>query len=201
MPRKKQPQSQSPPEPETLDEIVARAAAAPTGRERQRIAAKGRSLATEMIKKARGRGQPTKYSKAMADRIIGLIKEGKTLTKIGTELSISLQDIYAWLDLYPDFLENYIQARKLMSITLIDSLMDQSEKAEKDEALLLKTRAGIYQWIASKYHSDQFSDKRTLQVNGTVQHQHTHQLSVDQRRRIAESWLMSQSDNPHSDDW
>jgi hypothetical protein len=192
MPRK----TANPAPTETVDEIVAQAVAAKDGNERRRIAAKAGSLGDQLIKKPQGKGRPTKYSQAMADRIIGMVLEGKTLTKIGNELGIVLQDIYTWLELYPDFMESYLHARKLMCVSLVDNMMDQAETAEKDEALLLKVKAGIYQWVAARYNADQFSDKRTVQVNGSIQHTHSHELSVDQRRRIAESWLMSRQDAP-----
>ena len=184
------------PTTETVDEIVAQAVAAKDGNERRRIAARARSLGHELVKKPQGKGRPTKYSKAMADKIIRMVSEGRTLTKIGNELSMSLQDIYTWIELYPDFMESYQCARKRMCISLIDNMLDQAEKAEKDEALLLKVKSGVYQWVAARYNADQFSDKRTLQVNGAVQHTHSQQLTVDQKRRIAESWMLSQQEMP-----
>jgi hypothetical protein len=179
---------------ETVDEIVAQAVKAKDGNERRRIAAKARSLGPELIKKPQGKGRPTKYSKAMADRIIGMVAEGRTLTKISTELGLALQDVYTWLNDYPGFLENYQKARRLMCVSLIDNMLDQAESTEKDEALLLKVKSGIYQWVASKYNSEQFSDKRTVQVNGSLEHRHSHELATDQKRRIAESWLISQQE-------
>ena len=179
----------------SLDELVSAAASAPTGVERRRIAAKARSLGPELIKKPHGKGRPTKYSLAMAERVTKLVSEGRTLTRISSELNIALQDIYTWLELYPDFMESYHKARRLMCVSLIDNMLDQTESTEKEEALLLKVKSGIYQWVASRYNADQFSEKRTVQVNGAIDHKHTHDLSVEQRRRIAESWMMSQGDD------
>jgi hypothetical protein len=180
---------------ETVDEIVAQAVKAKDGNERRRIAAKARSFGHELIKKPRGKGRPTKYSKVMADKIIGMVSEGRTLTKISIELGLALQDVYTWLNDYPDFLENYQKARRLMCVSLIDNMLDQTESAEKEEALLLKVKSGVYQWVAARYNADQFSDKRTLQLNGSIEHRHSHELLPEQKRRIAESWLMSQQND------
>ncbi len=179
----------------SLDKLVSAAASAATGVERRRIAAKARSLGPELIKKPRGKGRPTKYSLAMADKIIGMVSEGKTLTKISIELNLALQDVYSWLNDYPDFLENYHKARRLMCVSLIDNMLDQTESTEKEEALLLKVKSGIYMWVAARYNSDQFSDSKRIQLSGSVEHKHTHDLSVEQRRRIAESWLLGQGDD------
>jgi hypothetical protein len=178
---------------ETVDEIVAQAVKAKDGNERRRIAAKARSLGHELIKKPQGKGRPTKYSQSMADKIIAMVSAGKTLTKISNELGLALQDVYNWLNDYPDFLSSYQHARKLMCVSLIDSMLDQAEKAEREEALLLKVKSGIYQWVAARYNADQFSEKRNVQINGEISHRHSHQLEASQKKRIAESWLMSQT--------
>lgn len=190
MPRKKIEPTQ------TVDEIVAQAVAARDGNERRRIAAKARSLGHELVKKPKKLGRPTRYSQSMADKINSMVAEGKTLTKISNELGLALPDVYHWMESHEEFFIAYQKARRSMCVSLVDNMLDQMESTEKEEALLLKVKAGICQWVASRYNSEQFSDKRTLQVNGAVEHRHTHQLTVDQKRRIAESWLLSKSDKP-----
>ncbi len=95
------------------------------------------------------------------------------------------------MTLNPEFSERYHSARSRMARTLLDSLLDEAKTVEPERALLLKTKAGIIQWAISRFNPKEFSDSKRIELQGQINHVHTHQLPDEQKRRIAEAWLMS----------
>jgi len=186
MPRKKVEPTQ------TVDEIVAQAVAARDGNERRRIAAKARNT---VIPKKRV-GAPPKYSEEKANDICKQVANGKTITSITQAMGITPDCVYHWLKQHPDFSEQYHSARESMARSLADELLDEVKEATPDKALLLKVKGAIIQWAVQRFNLKEFSDSRRLELKAEINHRHTHNLTVDQKRRIAESWLLSQSDKP-----
>jgi hypothetical protein len=172
-----------------FDELVEQAAAAPDSVERLRLAAKARKKVVPQKKRL---GAPSRYSERLAATICEQLANGQTLTKICDSIGIAPKIVYEWLENYPDFRKTYLIARESMSQTLIDRLVDESEVIEPDKAIAHKVKAQVYQWVASRYNPTTFSDSRRLEIKGEVNHRHTHELLPEQKKRIAESWLISQ---------
>ena len=166
----------------SLDDLVEQAVHAPTGKERRSIAAKARSA---MIPK-KGVGAPSKYTEKAAQTICRELANGKTVTRIAESLSITPDCIYGWLKKYPPFAESYQQAREGMARSLVDQLIDEAKETEPDKALLLKVRGSIIQWAVSRFNPKEFSDSRRIELKGEITHRHTHELALEQKRRIAE---------------
>jgi hypothetical protein len=179
------------PKKATFDELVAQAVTAPNSVERRRIAAKARQ--TVVQKKPKQHGALSQFTERIGKTICVELSNGKTITRIAESLGITPECIYGWIKKYPSFAETYQQARESMARSLVDQLIDESEKAEPDRAMLLKVRGGIIQWVAARLNPVEFSDSRRIELRGEVTHCHTHELAVEQKRRIAESWLISQS--------
>lgn len=175
----------------SFDDQTADVAALSNAQDRMRGKAK---LRAKVLPK-KPMGAPSLYSEKMATTICKMIENGKTLTAITKELNLSLDCVYGWLKRYPAFAESYQSARESMARSLADELIDDMKEATPDKALLMKVKASVYQWAIARFNPKEFSDSKRLEISAQIDHKHVHELSVDQRKRIAESWLMSQSDN------
>lgn len=171
-----------------LDGMIEQAVHAPTGIARRSIAAKARSAMTPK----KSVGAPSKFTESAAQTICRDLANGKTVTRIAESLGITPDCIYGWLKKYPSFAESYQQAREGMARSLVDQLLDEAKETEPDKAMLLKVRGGIIQWAVSRFNPKEFSDSRRIELKGEITHRHTHELAPEQKRRIAESWLISQ---------
>jgi hypothetical protein len=178
----------------SLDELVEQVTLAP-GAEKKRLIGKATSqvLPGKPQKKI---GRPTKYNPKIADEVLSRIAGGQTLPKITKELGVSVQNIYDWMDKDQNFLDQYNRARERQAKTLVDSLIEESEQLENDRALAVRTRADIVRWVAARFAPSQFGDVKRIELKGEVNHTHTHELAQEQKRRIAEAWLISQQDEP-----
>jgi hypothetical protein len=176
----------------TLDSLIEAAVAAPTAVDRRNIAARARKVAIQKPK--RGRGQPTKFNPAVAAQILSRISNGETLPKIVESLSIPIQNIYNWMDKNPAFLESYQRSREQQAKTLVDRMLDETADLKNDQALAARVRSDVIKWVAARYAPSQFSDSKRIELKGEVRHLHTHELAPEQKRRIAESWLISQQE-------
>lgn len=149
-----------------------------------------------VAKKAkRATGRPSEYSEAKADMICREIEKGRTLTSIIKEMNVSIDCVYGWLSAYDTFSERYKISRERMARSLTDELIDDTKAAKPEEALLLKVKGNILQWAISRFNPREFGDTKRLELSGQIDHRHTHELTVEQKQRIAESWLMSQQAN------
>jgi hypothetical protein len=114
------------------------------------------------------------------------------LPEIVKDLHISVNTVYAWIQHDTNgFRERYKTARLQMAETLVDNLLLETRTIAKDEALAAKVRASIVQWYSSKVNPAQYGDNRRIELKGEISHTHSHELSESQRRRIAESWILS----------
>lgn len=139
-------------------------------------------------------GAPSKYTEKAAQTICRELANGKTVTRIAESLGITPECIYGWLKKYPHFAESYQQAREGMARSLVDQLLDEAKETEPDKAMLLKVRGGIIQWAVSRFCPKEFGDNRRIELKGEITHRHTHELAPEQKKRIAESWLISQQE-------
>ena len=180
-----------------LKEVIDAAIAAPNEKARQAVisrAAKKRFVAPAG---KRCTSKPSPYTERLAVEICERIARGETLPEIVPDLKISINTVYDWIKNDTNgFNERYRVARLQMAESLVDNLLLETKKIEKDQALAAKVRASIIQWYSGKVHPVQFGDSRRLELKAEINHTHSHNLTVDQKRRIAESWLLSQSDKP-----
>ncbi len=179
--------------PDDFDTLTEAAAATRDPVEQQRLKAKARK--TVIQKQPKKTGRPTAFNPKVADQILSRIANGETLTKIAETLNIPIQNFYNWMDNNQGFLERYHRSREQQARTLVDKLIEETEGLENDRALAVRVRADVIRWVAQRYNPQQFSDSKRIELSGEVNHTHIHQLAPAQRRRIAEAWLMSQTDD------
>ena len=89
-------------------------------------------------------GQPTKYTKKLADDICILIRRGFSIKTITADPKMpSEKTIYNWLadDDHTEFLQQYVRARNTADVAYVEMIFDNHEKAISQSATLY-TRIG-----------------------------------------------------------
>lgn len=161
--------------------------------QRQRnIAAQAKA---SVVKPKRKRGRPTLYSEKMGIQFCERLSNGETVTAICKDIGIHPHSIYMWMQNHPVFYERYKIAKEYQAVSLLNELLDETKDIEPNKALAMRVRSDLVKWFASKMNPMQFGDNRKIELSAQVNHQHTHNLTVDQKRRIAESWLLSQTND------
>ena len=184
-----------------LDEQVDAAVAAPVaGHKRQSLIGQAAKKKFVVPKTKRcTNSKLTPYTERMATEICERVARGETLREIVSDpnLRISINCVYKWINNnLGDFRERYYSARKQMADSLVDDLLLDTKDIKNDEAMAKKVRASVVQWYVGKINPTQYGDTRRVELSGQINHTHTHQLTEDQKRRIAESWLMSRQEAP-----
>jgi hypothetical protein len=157
----------------------------------------GSRVTAASIKRPKSMGRPTTYTQKLADDFCKRITEGQTITKACKDLGISLMAVYRWRDKYSDFRERYNRAKEDQATSLISQLVDEfQDNLTNENALAARTKSDLYRWIAARQNPAEFSDVKKIELRGEVRHLHTHELEPEQKKRIAESWLLSQSEAP-----
>lgn len=178
----------------SLDELVDRAAKAPTAESRRLIAQVKKRVAPTLLKNPGG--APSTFTDDIGETICKGLANGKTLTKLCEELKLAPETIYGWVRQNESFSENYHNARASMAKTLIDKLVDESEAIDSENVLAAKVRADVLKWVACRYNPGTFGDSRRIELAGEVHHRHSHELTDIQKKKIAESWLLSRQELP-----
>lgn len=185
MPRKKN--------SEVLKAVIDEAVAAPNETARRAVISRAAKRKFVLPGGKRDTRKPSPYTERMGIEICQRIALGEVLPEITKELHVSTNTVYHWIQNNTNgFADRYKTARLQMVESLVDQLLLETRHIEKDAAMAAKVRASIVQWYAGKIHPNQYGDTRRLELAATIDHKVSHDLLVDQKQRIAESWLLSQ---------
>lgn len=134
-----------------------------------------------------------RFNPKIGQDICRRMEGGKTLTAIAEELGLEIATIYDWIDDDSTGLADaYSRSKKLMARTMVDKLVNETESLVSENALAARVKSDVVKWVASRFNPEEFSDLKRIELKGEVNHRHTHELAPEQKRRIAESWLVSQ---------
>jgi hypothetical protein len=106
-------------------------------------------------------------------------------------VNVPINTVYEWIKKNDSFSDRYRIARNRMAQSLVDEMLIDARTLDPTTAIVGKVKAQIYQWTAARYAPDIFSDTRRVELKGEVSHKHTHELQAEQKRRIAEAWILS----------
>jgi TusA-related sulfurtransferase len=149
-----------------------------------------KALSNQLIEQKK---MPTvKYKKSYGQEICKRMESGETLKAIADDMNVNIATIYQWIEDDSNLLIAYNRAKSLMARTLVDKLIVETESLSNENALAARVRSDVVKWVASKFNPAEFSDLKRIELKGEVNHKHTHELAIEQKRRIAESWLISQ---------
>jgi len=153
--------------------------------------ATGQQLAQERKKKL---GAPSRYTEKVGNLICQRISEGETLREICKSLDLSFHGVMDWIEKHESFGENYRRSRQRMAVNMVEGMVENVRNLENDRALAARVQADVIRWTAQRFAPELFSDVKRVELKGEVTHRHTHELAHEQKQRIAEAWLLSQSD-------
>jgi len=127
-------------------------------------------VSAEQPKKKDGRannGNPSTYDHEIAALICSEIAVGKSLYKIAMEHECvpTLQTVYNWLRVHPEFSLMYTRAREDQQNYYVDqmiSISDDPSIPSDQKRLMVDTR----KWLASKLNRNTYGDVNKTEVSG-----------------------------------
>lgn len=108
------------------------------------------------------------YSTMLADHICGMIREGRTLQDICRQPDMpSINRIYGWLNLHPDFKRRYQMARKDRADHFHDKALDIALHVNhKDDVPAAKLAVDTLKWAAEKANPENYGQKTEVKQTG-----------------------------------
>src|SRR5574343_1372692 len=157
---------------------------------------------TRKIKQATGQpikaGRPKKqgYTKEKADEVLEHISNGMTVTQACAMAGIKRLDFLRWVEVVPDLKAEYSVALKRLAGALVDGVLIEVEavKSESDSRVLVNKQK-IVAWASAALDNEMWGAKKAYEFGGQIKMQHTHELTVEQRERIAQAWLMARDNS------
>ena len=123
-----------------------------------------------MAKAKRKLGRPSKYAKALAERICEGIAQGKSLVSVlKADGMPNYSTVTRWLQ-HPDredFRKMYARAREAQADYLADELVDIADTAtDRDSAAAAKVRTDARKWVAAKLRPKVYGERVTQEHTG-----------------------------------
>ena len=157
---------------------------------------------TRKIKQATGQpikaGRPKKqgYTKEKADEVLEHISNGMTVTQACARAGIPRLDFLRWCAVLPDLQADYELALKRLAGALVDGVLIETQDIESEsQSRIVLNKSKIVQWAAGALDNEMWGAKRAIEFGGQIKMQHTHELTVEQRERIAQAWLMARDNS------
>lgn len=112
-------------------------------------------------------GRPTDYTPELAERICALVAaEPHGLKKICAKYDWmpDHQTVKNWRKKYPQFLAQYLEAKELQALEIVDNLWDELEMGcdTTEQIAMLNLKFRFHQWHLSKLAPKQFGDKKEV---------------------------------------
>src|SRR5574343_794471 len=157
---------------------------------------------TRKIKQATGQpikaGRPKKqgYNKEKADEVLELISNGMTVTQAAARAGVKRLDFLRWVEVVPDLKTEYSVALKRLAGALVDGVLIEVEAAKSEsDSRVLVNKQKIVAWASAALDNEMWGAKKAYEFGGQIKMQHTHELTVEQRERIAQAWLMARDNS------
>lgn len=157
---------------------------------------------TRKIKQATGQpvkaGRPKKqgYTKEKADEVLENISNGMTVTQACAKAGIKRLDFLRWVEVVPELKAEYSVALKRLAGALVDGVLIETQGIENEsQSRVVLNKSKIVQWAAGSLDNEMWGAKKAYEFGGQIKMQHTHELTVEQRERIAQAWLMARDNS------
>lgn len=129
-------------------------------------------------------GRPSKYTKALSDRICSQLSEGISLRTVClAEDMPSKQTVFSWLRTHKEFLDQYAHAKTASAEAMAEEILDIADDGTNDwmtrkfgkeeievpnnEVLQRsKLRVDTRKWLMSKMQPKKYGDKLDMTTNG-----------------------------------
>lgn len=157
---------------------------------------------TRKIKQSTGQpvkaGRPKKqgYTKEKADEVLENISNGMTVTQACARSGIKRLDFLRWVEVVPELKAEYSVALKRLAGALVDGVLIETQGIENEsQSRVVLNKSKIVQWAAGSLDNEMWGVKRAHEFGGQIKIQHTHELTQEQRERIAQAWLMARDNS------
>lgn len=157
---------------------------------------------TRKIKQATGQpikaGRPKKqgYTKEKADEVLENISNGMTVTQATSRAGIPRIDFLRWVEAVPELKAEYAVALKRLAGALVDGVLIETQGIENEsQSRVVLNKSKIVQWAAGSLDNEMWGAKKAYEFGGQIKMQHIHELTVEQRERIAQAWLMARDNS------
>jgi len=143
-------------------------------REKDRIAKKVKKI-------TQPEGRPILYNDEMAFAICGLIAKGYSVCKTADTVGIGTSTVYAWLRVYPKFLDMYEKAKEDQADLLAEQILEicddgrndwmevndkgnEAYKVNGEHVQRSRLRVDARKWMASKLKPRKYGESSRLQA-------------------------------------
>lgn len=136
------------------------------------------------------------YTKEKADEVLEHISNGMTVTQACARAGIKRLDFLRWTEVVPDLKAEYSVALKRLAGALVDGVLIETQGIENEsQSRVVLNKSKIVQWAAGSLDNEMWGAKKAYEFGGQIKMQHTHELTVEQRERIAQAWLMARDNS------
>lgn len=112
-------------------------------------------------------GRPTKYSEALADRIVEAMIEGSDLVAICQQPGFpDRKSVYRWTAQYPDFAARLERAREALGDLAAYEIGQIAAKCTTETAAADRVKLTALQWRASRLAPRRYSERRVNELVG-----------------------------------
>ena len=111
---------------------------------------------TETLKPKHPGGRPSKYTKTMCTAAVEAGKQGMSVPEIAAELDVSIQTLYEWSGVHPEFSEAFTRAQQLAEAWWAKTIRVglQMKPADFQGPATLKYMAQRFRGWSEKAHVD-----------------------------------------------
>ena len=114
-------------------------------------------------------GRPSSYNEQIALTIYQRIADGHSLRQICSEESMpSKATIFKWLIDFPEFSDQYAQARALQMETMADDLLELADSADEKNYNPKRLQVDTRKWLMSKLAPKKYGDNAQFNVTGEI---------------------------------
>ena len=108
------------------------------------------------------------YNLMIADHICSLVRSGSSLVDIARQKDMpSINRIYSWLQMYPEFKKRYQAARKDRADYYHDQALDRAlSVSHKDDVPAAKLAVDTLKWAAEKANPENYGQKTEVKQTG-----------------------------------
>lgn len=105
------------------------------------------------------------YTPELAERILLLVSEGKTLRQISAELGLSMGTIMRMM-LRPEHMEQYARARETASDIFENDIIEAAQCASPETAAADRVKIDALKWVAARRAPKRYGDRVQQEVTG-----------------------------------
>lgn len=108
-------------------------------------------------------GRPSKYSEALAEKILNGLMEGNSLRKLCEREDMPHRStVVRWMAADEAFAAKCAHARELQADLMDDMIIDTAEACTPENAAAARVKISAYQWRASKLAPKRYGDKLAI---------------------------------------